>query len=347
MHPVLALSLVSAAQAAGLHGPTHPRCVDSFVRVHPTARNFDLRGLDVTQNLPKDTATFQVSGRFSIQVRFCEPTVHVAQRVDTLQIFAPGATYSTVYWDIGFQPDTYSYVRFAAAQGYATLNIPRLEQIPMEVAAEIDVFRLARAGTIPGAKGRKFRTIIGVGHSLSGVTLNGVVANAPEVLQAAIFTGYSHSGPGGNLTAIAHLMPAREVDPRRFGHLPLGYLTSLNATTRSAAFYDPAGSFDPRALAFDESTKDTFSENSIEKPRTTVVAAPQFRGHVLTVNGANDGFFCDPPACENIERESEFYPKARSVNSAVIQGSGHCLNFHFAAPTLFKTIQAWLDRHGF
>lgn len=127
----LVFALVGFANAARLRGPSQPRCVDSLVRVHPTATNFDLRGLDVTQNaLPDNTPTFNVSGTFNIQVRFCEPTVHIAHRADTLQIFAPGATYNTVYWDIGFQPETYSYVRFAAAQGYATLNIARLGGYP-------------------------------------------------------------------------------------------------------------------------------------------------------------------------------------------------------------------------
>ena len=48
-------------------------------------------------------------------------------RAQTLQILVHGATYTgTSYWSFPFEPETYSYTRFAAAQGYPTLNYARL-----------------------------------------------------------------------------------------------------------------------------------------------------------------------------------------------------------------------------
>lgn len=66
-----------------------------------------------------------MSGTFGIELKYCEPTKVVPSRANTLQILVHGATYDTSYWDFGFQPGNYSYVHFAAAQGYPTLNLAR------------------------------------------------------------------------------------------------------------------------------------------------------------------------------------------------------------------------------
>src|SRR6185369_11332382 len=44
----------------------------------------------------------------------------------TIQVALHGATYSHLYWDFPFQPETYSYVRRATAAGYAVLDIDRI-----------------------------------------------------------------------------------------------------------------------------------------------------------------------------------------------------------------------------
>ena len=44
----------------------------------------------------------------------------------TFQITLHGITYSHLYWDFPFQPETYSYVRRATAAGYAVLNLAGL-----------------------------------------------------------------------------------------------------------------------------------------------------------------------------------------------------------------------------
>ncbi|EJD52242.1 hypothetical protein AURDEDRAFT_134843 [Auricularia subglabra TFB-10046 SS5] len=311
---------------------------------------------------PRCVESLLSSGTFLIQATFCEPIVRNASRANTLLIMSPGATYDSVYWDIQFEPERYSFVRFAAAQGFATLNLARLGngrsahpdplnvvQTPLQAAIQVEILKLAREGRITGSSGRRFRTLVGIGHSLSSFLLNGVIADAaPGQLQAAIFSGYSHTGPGvsSNLTEVVGLLPARQVVPARFRGLASGFLTSHNESTR-VVFYGPAGTFDPRALAFDEATKDLVSTGEIGTRGATVGAAPQFRGDVLTINGANDQFFCDSTACTNIVGEAQFYPNAKSVESAVIQNSGHSLNFHLAAPDFFATMLDWLTRHGF
>lgn len=111
----VALSLAAAVVA------TAPVCTDSYISVSASATNYDL-----SNGTFPAAATVPVSGTYTIQLRFCAPTVVVPTRVNTLQVLVHGLTYSTNYWDIAYKPDTYSYVRVAAANGYPTLNMARL-----------------------------------------------------------------------------------------------------------------------------------------------------------------------------------------------------------------------------
>lgn len=113
-------------------------------------------------------------------------------------------------------------------------------------------------------------------------------------------------------------LPAREVLPARFGHLPDGYLTSNNITTRSG-FYGPPGTFDPAVLQFDEGHKDLVTVNEFATLRLGETPAPEFRGDLLTVDGFFDMSFCPVPDCTNLASEAQFYPNARSFESGA-----HC-----------------------
>ncbi|EJD52238.1 hypothetical protein AURDEDRAFT_56385 [Auricularia subglabra TFB-10046 SS5] len=361
----ISLGLLATASAAAARSIPHPpqsgraNCVQSIVPVHASATNFNLTGLDPTKPVPLK-ADVPVSGRFTVEVHFCTPTARRAAHADTLLVMAPGATYNTLYWDLPLQPETYSFVRLANSQGFATLSIARVGdglssrpdpinvlQLPIQVAAQVKILKLAREGKIPGFRGR-FRNIVGIGHSLSSAILNGVIVEAPQVLDAAIFTGvpgdvkYGHADPSNMLfpTTGFGFIPANEAGIPRFRNLPDGYLTTQNITSRTV-FYGPPGTFDPDVLAFDEAHKDTVSIGEFNTLFTSSVAAPRFRGPVLT-----------------------FYPNARSVEFgkclqrsrcsylltflvAVIQGSGHDLNLHLTAPGFFQTLIFWIDRHGF
>ena len=130
-----------------------------------------------------------------------------------------------------------------------------------------------------------------------------------------------------NVTVVADLQPAREVDPAQFSHLASPYLTSVNATTRAAAFYGSVGTFNPAALAFDEAHKDTVTTGELLTSTVSVVPAPRFRGDVLAINGDQDRIFCDlanSNVCGNIVLERQFYPIARSFESG-----GSCIRYAY------------------
>ncbi|KZV98195.1 alpha/beta-hydrolase [Exidia glandulosa HHB12029] len=352
-----ALALLAASLSGCAFAKTpKPRCVDSIAHIPASANNFNVS----SGALPPGNPDVLVSEAYRIQLRFCEPSVAVKKRTDTLQVLLHGIGYNEDYWDVSFQPETYSYARFAAAQGYATLNMARLGygksdhpdplsivQSPYEVAIIESIIKAARAGHVPGAtrhRGHKFNTIVAVGHSYGSRLLNGIIATQPTLIDAVILSGHTHDPLDASLLLAE---PARDNDPARFGQLPPGYITTLNATTRAQAFYGPAETFDPSALASDEAHKDVGSLGETLTLDFPVTSAPEFTGDVLTVNGALDILACSDATCSNIEKEAMFYPKARSAEAAVIPAAGHALTYHLSAPKFYGTIQAWLNRHGY
>ncbi|KZV85194.1 alpha/beta-hydrolase [Exidia glandulosa HHB12029] len=347
---------LSALLAAVLGSATHhaPQCTESLVPITASATNFDLSSGSAPPN-----ATLPVSGTFDIHLRLCAPTVPVPSRARTLQVLIHGASCNEEYWDSTFKPETYSYVRHAAAQGYWTLNFARLGdgesarpdgidivQVPFEVALVSEIIKLARAGRLPGEHS-SFEKVVILGHSFGSITLNNIVATAPDLVDAAIFTGFAHTfGPTDPIT-VAKFGPARDIDPR-FADLPPAYLTTLNASTRAAAFYGAPDSYEPDALAWDEAHKDTTTTGEVLTFQGGAAAeAPSFTGDVFTINGDADGIFCTKPGCANLADEAKFYPAARSAEFAVIPGAGHSVNFHIAAPAAYGAIQRWLNEHGY
>ncbi|EJD51025.1 alpha/beta-hydrolase [Auricularia subglabra TFB-10046 SS5] len=332
-----------------------PRCVDSVARFPASAINFDISSGTLPPN-----ATVPISGTFGIQIRFCEPTVDIVARADTVQVLVHGITYDTEYWDSSFEPESYSYVRFAAAQGYATINMARLGhgesdhpdpvavvQTPFEITIIQSIINAVRSGSITGAT-RGFGTVVYVGHSFGSILLNGVIASEPDLVDAAVFTGYGHDpAETGPIAGILGLGPARDIDPARFGDLPPGYLTTSNAMARAAGFYGAAGTFDPAALAFDEAHKYTVTMGEAFTLPVPVTAAPHFKGDVFTINGVDDIIYCPQPGCANLASEGQFYPAAKSVGFSVVPLTGHSLNFHLSAPAFYATLQAWLTLHGY
>ncbi|EJD41775.1 hypothetical protein AURDEDRAFT_126889 [Auricularia subglabra TFB-10046 SS5] len=300
-----------------------PNCTLSLVPITVSTKNFDLS----TGTTPEN-ATVPISGTFDIELKYCLPLVSAPAHTDTLLMLVNGGTYDSVYWDMQIQPDTYSFVRFAANKGYPTLSVTRLGgggssrpsdplgvvQFPLEVAIQEKIMELVHFGGIE-AVGRRFEKVVFIGHSMGSILLNGLLAAAPDSLSAAVFTGYSHSPNNIDLKTIANMQPARGVDPSKFGALPAGYWTTATLASRTAAWYGPTGSFDPAVAAYDYATMDVVSEGQWDTWPRLLIAAPDFKGDVLTMNGQNDPVFCAAPDCANIAGEAQFYPNARSVES--------------------------------
>ncbi|KZV89927.1 alpha/beta-hydrolase [Exidia glandulosa HHB12029] len=334
-----------------------PQCTSTLLPIQVSSMNWDLTGLGVVPPTPP-VKNVPVSGTFNIEVQFCEPTRLNQSHADTLLVLVHGATYTTIYWDFPYEPETYSFRHFAGSKGFATLNVallghgqsehpdPDLVQIPLQSELLNQLMTLSRNGELPGAIGHGFKRVVGLGHSAGSNILNDLIVTHPESVDGVILTGYAHviSVP---MAPYPGWLPAREVIPERFGHLPDGYVTTSEKTTRSAVMYGPRGTYDPAVLEFDELHKDLATTGEFATVGLASVGAPEFRGDVFLVNGAHEVVWCVVPSCDDLTPELRFYPRARTSETAIIPDAGHDLTLHLNARTFYNTVTDWLKRHGF
>src|SRR3954451_13242460 len=124
----------------------------------------------------------------------------------TIQVALHGATYSHLYWDFPFQPETYSYVRRATEAGYAVLNLDRIgigqsdhppaDAVTIESNAYVvhQIVQALRAGdlVVPAFGRVRAERIALVGHSLGSLISIQEAATYGDV-DGVVLTGLSHT----------------------------------------------------------------------------------------------------------------------------------------------------------
>ena len=272
----------------------------------------------------------------------------------TIQIALHGATYSHLYWDWPYQPETYSYVRRATAAGYAVLSLDRIgigqsDRPPAGVTIEANAFvvhqivQALRGGDlVVHAFGRiRADRVALVGHSLGSVISIQEAATYGDV-DGIVLTGVSHT-----ITAAlgdVSFYPA-SLDPRFAGQsIPDGYFTTVPGT-RGIFYHLP--SVDPAVLALDEQTKETVTLDELNTAVPALGFSTGVHVPVLVVVGDFDGAFCAPPTCSasgSLATEPSFYPADACAEAVAIPNAGHDLNLHFQAPLTYDVVLNWLDR---
>jgi hypothetical protein len=314
-------------------------------------------GLTVASGATADAATTchavsaKVSGGWVIQGRLCAPT-----GASTVLLLQSGATYGSQYWDFGYQPETYSFVDYASAHGLATLNIDRLgignsshppaEAITTE--SEAGIAHQLIQGLRSGEFGQRFAHVGLAGHSLGSV-ISVAEAGTYHDVDALVLTGLTHSVGTAFVTDFeAALRPAALVDPRRFGELPLGYLTTVPGGNEPS-YYKPNA--DPAVMAYDEAHKQTMTDGEDLTIPTGVLDTLGITAPVLSMVGQYDVEFCGPVRdCSNplslMSLEPTFYPAAKSFQLKVVPDAAHNLNLQRNAQTTFGDITSWVAGHA-
>jgi pimeloyl-ACP methyl ester carboxylesterase len=175
-----------------------------------------------------------------------------------------GTGYGRAYWDLPYQPDTYSYVRAAARAGFTTFNFDRIgigrstRPLDTEVTIPSNAFTIhqaisqLRSGTVDGVR---YGKVVIVGHSL-GSLISWYEAGTYHDVDAVVASGILHSfEPVGTTQFVTTLYPAA-ADPRFRGSIiDPGYLTTLPGTRGNSFYYLP--NTDPAVVDTDERLKET------------------------------------------------------------------------------------------
>jgi pimeloyl-ACP methyl ester carboxylesterase len=275
----------------------------------------------------------------------------------TFQIALHGSTYSHLYWDWPYQPETYSYMRRATAAGYAVLSIDRIGigQSDHPPAAEVtiganahvvhQIVQALRGGNliVPSFGRIQAERVALVGHSLGSVISIQEAATYGDV-DGVVLTGVSHTVTPVLGEIFAVLVPA-SLDPRFAGSgIPEGYFTTL-AGERSIFYYVPSA--DPAVIALDEQTKETTTGAELDTAFPALALSTGIHVPVLVVVGNYDLAFCNAPGCiesGSLATEPGFYPADACAEAVAIPGAGHDLNLQIQAPQAYDAVLEWMDR---
>jgi pimeloyl-ACP methyl ester carboxylesterase len=275
----------------------------------------------------------------------------------TVQITLHGATYSHLYWDFPFQPETYSYVRRATAAGYAVLDLDRIGigQSDRPPAADVtipsngyvvhQIVQALRGGDLVVHSFGRIRAdrVTLVGHSLGSVVSIQEAATYGDV-DGVVLTGLSHTVTPVLGETLATLYPA-SLDPRFAGQsIPDGYLTSQPGH-RDIFYYLPSA--DSLVIALDDQTKETVTTAELDTAFPVLGLSTGIHAPVLVVVGDYDAAFCNPPTCSasgSLNAEPSFYPADACAEAVAIPNVGHDLNLHLQAQSAYDVVLNWMDR---
>ena len=350
-------------------GPTNQSVATGLIQ--------QLNQLDSTIATEMSGGQSTIRGTFQIEVTLCFPADSIDNsKVDTVQILTHGIGLDKSYWDIA---PGYSYVNAAASAGYATLAYNRLgvgnsdHPDPINVVqsfTDVEILhgltQLLRKGTLGSGP---FKNIVGVGHSYGSIVELAQTAKYPTDVDAVVLTSFVNQLVYLPQTVIANNPAIANInDPTRFGRLPNGYLVhdtpiSVQLPFFRFPYFDPnSKSFCPNYPYNDSITRLVFANQYAAKQTYSFgqqftlpgiySAAGAFKGPVDVVIGQYDFPFClaacDKPTDQAAATIPALYPAA-AVGSQhfIVPNSGHYMNAHYAAPTEFSQINAFLKDNGF
>jgi pimeloyl-ACP methyl ester carboxylesterase len=277
---------------------------------------------------------------------------------DVLQILVHGGNYTHLYWDFPYQPEVYSYVRWAEERGITTLAIDQLgvgestrppgEKVTNQKLAEA-LHGLVQTARSSGIAGHLFDRIVLVGHS-AGSLASGMESFTYDDVDAVVLTGIL----GPNTSGIINHRP-RNVDRYRPAaedavlrgrpEMADREYQTLRPEFRVAAFYHvpPA---DPALIVLDETLKDTQANGQSATYGDAAEACGKLRCPTLVINGQYDALHFDPETEDDItpavERAKAIAPPNYTF-APIVPEMGHNLNQHPGARDVYRTIEGWVD----
>jgi pimeloyl-ACP methyl ester carboxylesterase len=305
---------------------------------------------DIVANAPRN----QTKGTYDIAATYCPPKGGVTPKKNGVQLLVHGASYTKEYWMGGawHGSNLYSWTKFANKAGFGTLAVDRLGngasehpdpaqvvQLTLEMEILNVIAQKIKTGEITGTPSKVFY----VGHSMGATVGAMLAAKYPKSIDKLVLTGYTTDESNiPPVIAAGQYLPAKDVDPARFGTLSQGYVTQSVESGRTVLCY--AGGFDPTIPPMDYATRATLTVG--EALGLSSMQVPNYKGAVFVLTGDKDRPYCgtDPKiSCETfIKTTAAQFPQASTFGFFIPPNTGHCLNFHYTAPRSFAAVAKWL-----
>ncbi|EPQ50280.1 alpha/beta-hydrolase [Gloeophyllum trabeum ATCC 11539] len=369
------LSQYAAGLAASLLFPGYPTSELNAAFMYreaivPLTIDAEIKILNITE--PKDQ--YELTGLFSNFYNVSQSAVVGAQNITTtydiatflyvpnsfqqngtVELLLHGLDADHRYWDFGGRGSKYNYVDAALASGHAVLLYDRLgvgksaKPSGLEVQLATDV--AVAAGLVDhlrkGVSGYSFGSVVAVAHSFGSSTLNNLLAQKGDLVDAAIITGFTPFlagmgfAPYGLNPQVASLF-----DPKSFGSLDHYYVISGNKWTDMMAFFSYTG--------FEKDVFEAYfagrgTETLGELLTLAVTEAPAYTGPILIINPDHDLTFCNGNCHQPLngkkdlnEATLELFPNRRRGDTHMVGNTGHIMNMHLSAPGGYEVMQKWI-----
>ncbi|KZO91751.1 alpha/beta-hydrolase [Calocera viscosa TUFC12733] len=280
----------------------------------------------------------------------------------TIQLLVHGIAFDSSYWDLAFQPENYSYVWRAAAEGYTTFRYDRLGtgesdhpfdgyhevQAATDLQILLQIISLLHSG---GIGGNAYSSIFAIGHSYGSIQLAAASGIVPGQLSALVLTGFSANGSYvGQFQTSNAFSRADETQPSRFTGLPGSYVISgLPQSSQINFFYYPFYDLDIASFSF--STTQPVTQGVLFTFTSLINGASNFTGPVHVVTGDRDWVFCGAQC--DIEPDGQhtilelvgptIFPQSSNFSVFSPANTGHGLNMHLSTPDSYTNIMDWLN----
>ncbi|KAH7911761.1 alpha beta-hydrolase [Hygrophoropsis aurantiaca] len=307
-----------------------------------------------------EAGMMEVTRTYAISGILCVP-LSGEKNASNVQYLIHGIGYDSSYWDFVVGDDeTYSYVYASAAAGIATFRYDRLGtglseappeaynvvQKPTDVAIAIKFAEMLRSGEISG---KPYTKIVLLGHSYGSIQSQALTALAPTAVDGVVLTGYSANATALPLwwsstayTTASLIFPTR-FSPTEFTNAYL--VTESIWTSQLNNWYFPG--YSQTVADYARATEQPVTQGVLFTNANNITAAPDFKGDVLVVTGAQDWIFCYsncyavPPnsTYPNIPAYAqELYPAANYFSTYLPENTGHIVNLHYSAPETYQQI---------
>lgn len=298
-----------------------------------------------------------IQGTYGIYSQLCFPKTSKAINSTTLQFLIHGGHFGRSYWD---NAPGYSYIDYAAEQGYTTFFYDRLGvgdserpdpiqvvQTPLQVAIAHELVQKLRRGDIAG---QAFKQLVGVGHSYGSAQIAALTPHYPDDFDALILTGASAT-PNGALADELTTMPkiASQALPDRFSGLLNGYYVAGTIEGLQYGFFR-APNFDRKMLELAYSTIQTQTVGEM-LAFGEIKPSANFTGPIFAIIGENDipnclGN-CYIPEDKAAAVKGFLYPAASNDSDHyIVPGLGHGINYHYGAEEAYGRIHKFLKENG-
>jgi pimeloyl-ACP methyl ester carboxylesterase len=289
------------------------------------------------------------------------PTWHTAAwltvprdpRRSELQILVHGANSDHRYWDFPVDPHRYSYVKWAAEHGHATLMIDRIgcgasthppgTETTIEAQADTlhQVVTAMRGGL---ADSPAFSRIVLVGASLGSVVA-GVEAATYTDVDAVVLTAYlpKEAGQLSEEQLVGLFQPAVTRRPELRGLIDEGYVVPLDGMGESWMYR--AGAVDEDVIATAEQIAGTSTLSELAGATKAGATVRQSAIPTLVLVGQYDPLMFGPDETDSSQSARRVAEEsAKNFEFQIVPDTGHPINLHYTAHDAFQRTHEWIDR---